>query len=273
MRQGALKKAIAAASAYHSNDIEHWCWRVSGPDSVVHVQAHSAVRVSQVRDLSALLLLLSLLFNGRINGTLRNHGDLFPRYFSVALQFLQSESSGTCGIGADIVDTGRHHRNRSLLFTGMGVFTGRFANWDILFSVLALSFCIMGRISISSLCLSSPTYAERRGLIASLCKMQGVLCFAGLRGAIAFALSENMPGPNKDVHATATLSICIFTTIVCGGLTVKILTLTDMKSIDDADVNSDNEESESLSHLHLHLHLHLPSRQMSGRVYAGVKSA
>ena len=81
--------------------------------------------------------------------------------------------------------------------------------------------------------------------------MQGVLCFAGLRGVIAFALSENMPGPNKDLFATATLSICIFTTIVCGGLTDKILTLTDMKSIDDANVDTDNKESDSLSHLPL----------------------
>ena len=47
----------------------------------------------------------------------------------------------------------------------------------------------------------------------------------------------------------------------------KILTLTDRKSIDDANVDTDNEESESLSHLHL------KSRQMSGRVYAGVKGA
>ena len=94
--------------------------------------------------------------------------------------------------------------------------------------------------------------------------MQGVLCFAGLRGAIAFALSENMPGPNKDVYATATLSICIFTTIVCGGLTDKVLTLTDMKLIDDADVDTDNEEAESLANA--------SSRyQMHGRVYAGVK--
>jgi len=95
--------------------------------------------------------------------------------------------------------------------------------------------------------------------------MQGVLCFAGLRGAIAFALSENMPGPNKDVYATATLSICIFTTIVCGGLTDKILTMTDMKSI-RADENEDTDEEEMEP---------LPSTAsrhiMSRRVYAGAK--
>ena len=129
------------------------------------------------------------------------------------------------------------------LYMGMGVFTGRFANWDILFSVLAVSFCILGRIlNIFPLPIIANICRKKRSDRIT-CKMQGVLCFAGLRGAIAFALSEKMPGPNKDVYATATLSICIFTTIVCGGLTDKILALTDIKSINDADVDTDNEES------------------------------
>jgi solute carrier family 9 (sodium/hydrogen exchanger), member 8 len=60
-------------------------------------------------------------------------------------------------------------------------------------------------------------------------QMQAVLCLAGLRGAIAFALSENMPGPHKETYATATLSICIFTTVVLGGFTEQLLTVFGMK--------------------------------------------
>jgi solute carrier family 9 (sodium/hydrogen exchanger), member 8 len=102
------------------------------------------------------------------------------------------------------------------LYMGMGVFTGRFANWDILFSVLALSFCMLGRLlNIFPLSVVANLCRNKRENKITL-KMQGVLWFAGLRGAIAFALAENMPGPNKDVYATATLSICIFTTVVCG---------------------------------------------------------
>jgi sodium/hydrogen exchanger 8 len=48
--------------------------------------------------------------------------------------------------------------------------------------------------------------------------------FAGLRGAMAFALSMNLPGPNSDTFAGVTLFICLFTTVVCGSLTEKILT-------------------------------------------------
>jgi sodium/hydrogen exchanger 8 len=90
--------------------------------------------------------------------------------------------------------------------------------------------------------------------------MQSVLWFAGLRGAIAFALSENMPGPNKDFYATATLFICIFTTVVCGGLTDQILTMMHMKSA----TPRDSEEMEPLP-------MPIGERRMSRRIYYGVK--
>jgi len=137
------------------------------------------------------------------------------------------------------------------LYMGMGVFTGRFSNYDPLFSLLALLFCLIGRAlnifplsAIANLCRpgssgmdsSRSSRGSRNGEILSssgdrkiTLKMQCVLWFAGLRGAIAFALAMNMPGPNREVYATVTLSICIFTTVVCGGLTERILTHFGMK--------------------------------------------
>jgi hypothetical protein len=51
-------------------------------------------------------------------------------------------------------------------------------------------------------------------------KLQVVLRFAGLRRAIAFALSENMPGPNKEVYATdGHVEHLHITTVACGGFT------------------------------------------------------
>jgi solute carrier family 9 (sodium/hydrogen exchanger), member 8 len=144
------------------------------------------------------------------------------------------------------------------LFMGMGVFTGRFSNYDPLFSVLALLFCLLGRALnifplswMANLCRSrssgmdgsnSSNYMSNsnsshgtrnsignsKGRKISF-KMQCVMWFAGLRGAIAFALAMNMPGPNREVYATATLTICIFTTVVCGGLTDQVLTRFGMK--------------------------------------------
>jgi sodium/hydrogen exchanger 8 len=152
------------------------------------------------------------------------------------------------------------------LFMGMGVFTGRFSNYDPLFSILALIFCLLGRALnifplswIANLCRSRSSGMSTSGSSNYLSngssnhsvtgsskgrkisfKMQCVMWFAGLRGAIAFALAMNMPGPNREAYATATLSICIFTTIVCGGLTDHMLTQFGMKqarpnSTDDDD--------------------------------------
>jgi solute carrier family 9 (sodium/hydrogen exchanger), member 8 len=54
-------------------------------------------------------------------------------------------------------------------------------------------------------------------------QMQVVMWFAGLRGAIAFALSQSMPGTSKDVYVSTTLMVVLITTLVCGGLTEPML--------------------------------------------------
>ena len=79
------------------------------------------------------------------------------------------------------------------VYMGMGVFTGRFQNWDITFSCLALTFCLIGRF-LNIIPLSFLANTCRRGRTKISPKMQVVLWFAGLRGAVAFALSENVPG-------------------------------------------------------------------------------
>jgi sodium/hydrogen exchanger 8 len=79
------------------------------------------------------------------------------------------------------------------LYMGMGVFTGRFENYDVVFSVLALLFCLLGRF-LNIFPLSWVANLCRGGSNHISGQMQTVLWFAGLRGAIAFALSLNMPG-------------------------------------------------------------------------------
>jgi sodium/hydrogen exchanger 8 len=206
---------------------------------------------------------------------------------------------------------------------GMSVFTGLFKDYDIIFSALALTFCFFGRFMnifplsfVSNLC-------RQKGTNHISIKLQTVLWFAGLRGAIAFALAMNMPGyehylciaerrtvcessgffnmnctysnsaclssciltrPNRDVYATATLSICIFTTIVCGGLTEGMLTLFGMKehSADDNGAN-DEDHDDGLGTMNRlsfsppssnppRRHADYPiARQASRRVYKGAK--
>jgi hypothetical protein len=80
--------------------------------------------------------------------------------------------------------------------------------------------------------------------------MQIMIWFAGLRGisnsfiisiiiiivliiigALAFALSNNMPEEHRDLYVSTTLSIVIFTTIIIGGLTEPMLNYTRMRMI------------------------------------------
>lgn len=99
-------------------------------------------------------------------------------------------------------------------------------------------------------------------------KMQIVLWFAGLRGAIAFALSENMPGPNRDTYMSATLTICLFTTVVCGGFTETILSRMGMKQGETVygDVGVEEEYSTFMD-------VSPTARRVSTHVYKGFKGA
>ena len=114
------------------------------------------------------------------------------------------------------------------LYMGMDVFTGRFKDYNVWFSVVALLFCLIGRMA-NIFPLSWLANRCRTGRHRITGPMQFVLWFAGLRGAIAFALAMNMPGPNGEEYATATLSICIFTTVVCGSMTERMLHVFGMK--------------------------------------------
>ena len=56
-------------------------------------------------------------------------------------------------------------------------------------------------------------------------KMQFVMWFSGLRGAIAFALALNLDLPEETRHVivTSTLILVLFTTLVLGGSTMPLM--------------------------------------------------
>lgn len=60
-------------------------------------------------------------------------------------------------------------------------------------------------------------------------KMQVVMWFAGLRGAIAFALALSMPTTNASTVETTTMTIVVLTSLVCGGLTEPLLSSLGLK--------------------------------------------
>lgn len=60
--------------------------------------------------------------------------------------------------------------------------------------------------------------------------MQVVMWFAGLRGAIAFALALIFPIAHRPVVVTTTLAVVLVTTFVCGGLTEPLVSYLGMKN-------------------------------------------
>lgn len=113
------------------------------------------------------------------------------------------------------------------LYMGMGFFTGRFKHWDFTFILIAIILCFVSRLA-NTFPFSYVANCWRRRPLST--NMQVAIWFAGLRGAIAFALSQNMPGPRRDLYTTTTLSIVIFTTVVCGGLTETMLSKVGMRN-------------------------------------------
>lgn len=112
----------------------------------------------------------------------------------------------------------------------MSLFAGEFEKWDVAFIFIAIILCMLGRACNT---FSFSYLANIRRKVKISLKMQCVLWFAGLRGAIAFALALTMPGDNgwnRDVVVTTTLMIVMFTTVICGGLTEPLLTRLDLKA-------------------------------------------
>lgn len=112
------------------------------------------------------------------------------------------------------------------LYLGMGIFTGRSNDFNMTFLLMCTVLCIVGRF-LNIFPLSALANMGRKQEIPL--KMQSVIWFAGLRGAISYALAQNMPDEHKDLYVSTTLGIVIFTTFVCGGLTEPMLNNFGMK--------------------------------------------
>ena len=93
-------------------------------------------------------------------------------------------------------------------------------HWNASMILFTCLLCILAR-AIQIFSLSFVANLGRRRKIPF--KMQCVMVFAGLRGAIAFALSLNVVTPNKASLVTTTMTIVILTTLGCGATTYPLL--------------------------------------------------
>eukprot|EP00808_Paulinella_micropora_P004445 g3291.t1 len=125
---------------------------------------------------------------------------------------------------------------------------GKVFPWSAALIFLTLTFCIVGRA------LHVPVNAwmanfKRTNKITF--KMQFIMLWGGLRGAIAFALAQNVTTPNAEFVRTTTIAIVVITTVFFGSSSDLI-----MKAIKlDGDSPSSHdpvEETPATDRLHAH---------------------
>lgn len=99
-------------------------------------------------------------------------------------------------------------------------------SWSFSLIFWTLILCFVSRAANIFLFCSLANLGRKRRIPF---KMQCVMWFAGLRGAIAFALALNTPTTHSATIVTTTLSVVIFTTLICGGFTEPLLSLLGLK--------------------------------------------
>merc|ERR1712166_380592 len=111
-------------------------------------------------------------------------------------------------------------------YLGLAVFAFQH-RWHIMLIAVSLVLCIVGRI-----CNIFPLsrLLESAGVDKIDNKTQFVMCFSGLRGAVAFALALNAPSRNSNLMVTTTLAVVLFSIFVFGGGTLPLLRYLDINS-------------------------------------------
>jgi sodium/hydrogen exchanger 8 len=72
-------------------------------------------------------------------------------------------------------------------------------------------------------------------LLISICLIDNIV-------VCIFAQSLQMPGEHRELYVSTTLSIIIFTTVVCGGLTESLLTKMGMK-VNSKELDEKNKDT------------------------------
>jgi hypothetical protein len=105
--------------------------------------------------------------------------------------------------------------------------SGYLLTWSPSLIFISLGLCLLGR-AINVFPLTAILNRIRMTPIDS--RNQIMMWFAGLRGAIAFALSLQVTTEHASEIVTATLAIVLFTTFVCGGLSEPLLRKLELKN-------------------------------------------
>lgn len=103
--------------------------------------------------------------------------------------------------------------------------------WQPALIGLTMALCLLGR-ALNIFPLSFIINLNRPARRRIPFRMQVVMWWAGLRGAVALALARLMPALDSKVYQATTLAIVLLTTVVGGGSTASVLEATGMRASD-----------------------------------------
>eukprot|EP00908_Phaeocystis_cordata_P000385 Transcript_10407.p1 GENE.Transcript_10407~~Transcript_10407.p1 ORF type:complete len:694 (-),score=239.82 Transcript_10407:94-2175(-) len=117
-------------------------------------------------------------------------------------------------------------------YLGLSLFSPEtWADLDWGFAGLAGAGCLLGRL-VNVFALSALLNATRKPQITL--RMQAFLWFAGLRGAIAYALAQRFPPDSQPAVVSTTMLLVLATTLGLGGLSAPVVRALGLTATDSA---------------------------------------
>jgi len=124
------------------------------------------------------------------------------------------------------------------IITAMSLYSNTGYVWNLPLVFYTSLLCVLAR-GVLWLLISPLVNLGRRETLTW--PMQLLCWFAGLRGAMAFALSLKLEGPNAPLLITTTLGVCLISTVFCGVLASRLVACLQLKGLSHEDLLSIDE--------------------------------
>lgn len=138
--------------------------------------------------------------------------------------------------------------NFIFIYLGINLFTQDNLDYKPLFILVTLAFICVGRYAaVAPLSLMINAACRALGKPEQLPRNHQMMLFwAGLRGAVAFALASGITGDSAPAMRTTILAVVVLTVLLFGGTTSRMLQVLNVKTgvIEPDESGSDNEDDE-----------------------------
>ncbi|KAG1172432.1 hypothetical protein G6F70_002556 [Rhizopus microsporus] len=137
--------------------------------------------------------------------------------------------------------------NFIFIYLGVNLFTQDDLDYKPLFIIITLAFiCIARYASVAPLSILINAVCRALGNPEQLPKNHQIMLFwAGLRGAVAFALASGITGESAPAMRTTILAVVVLTVLLFGGTTSRMLQILDIKTgVAEPDESGSEDEEE-----------------------------